>query len=183
MMPDLRGLILLSVISVLASPAVTTSASAATSFTNPTPIKIPASRDFGAAAPYPSEISASGLTGPITNVTVTLHRVGHTVPDDMDILLVSPAGDTVMLMSDACGGDDIEDFTWTFSQQTPRTMSDGPSDCEEFTYRPTNHAGGFSGPDDSMTSPARSLRHQFRQLQRREPQRHLESLCAGRFRR
>src|SRR5688572_13080128 len=56
MMPDLRGLILLSVISVLASLAVTTSASAATSFTNPTPIKILASGDFGAAAPYPSEI-------------------------------------------------------------------------------------------------------------------------------
>ncbi len=102
-MPDLRRLILLSVVSVLASLAVTASASAATFFSNPTPIKIPSgSEDFGAAAPYPSGIAVSGLVGPITDVDVTLHRVGHTWPDDMDIVLVSPSGDDVMVMSDAC---------------------------------------------------------------------------------
>ena len=41
MMPDLRRLVLLSVLCVLASLAVTASASAATLFTNPTPINIP----------------------------------------------------------------------------------------------------------------------------------------------
>jgi subtilisin-like proprotein convertase family protein len=154
-LPDTRRLILLSVLSVLASLAVTASASAATSFTNPTPIKVPASGDFGAAAPYPSEIAVGGLTGPITNVTVTLHRVGHTIPDELDILLVSPSGEDVMLMSDACGATEngIEDFTWTFSQAAPRQMSNDSSDCEEFTYRPTNYVGG-DGPNDSMTAPA-----------------------------
>jgi subtilisin-like proprotein convertase family protein len=152
MMPDLRRLILLSVVSVLASLAVTASASAATLFTNPAPIKIPASGDFGVAAPYPSEIAVSGLNGPITNVTVTLHRFGHTHPTDVDILLVSPAGDTVMVMSDACFEGDIEDFTWTFSDQAPRAMSIDKSDCGEFTYRPTNH--DFVSDSDTMTSPA-----------------------------
>jgi subtilisin-like proprotein convertase family protein len=153
--PGLRGLILLCVLSVLASLAVTASASAATLFTNPTPIKPPASSaDFGPAAPYPSEIAVSGLVGPIANVAVTLHRVGHTRPDDLDILLVSPAGDNVMLMSDACGDDDIEDFTWTFTQLAPRAMSDDSSDCGEFAYRPTNYVAGDGPNDILMTSPA-----------------------------
>ena len=60
------------------------------------------------AAPYPSEIAVSGLTGPIAGVAVTLHRFGHTLPGDVDILLVSPSGDDVMLMSDACGRDENE---------------------------------------------------------------------------
>src|SRR3712207_7848809 len=53
---------------------------------------------------YPSEIAVSGLTGPITDVTVTLHRFGHDFASDVDILLVSPSGKSVILMSDACGG-------------------------------------------------------------------------------
>jgi len=151
MMPDLRRMILLSVISVLASLAVTASASAATFFSNPTPTKIPGSGSAGRAAPsFPSEITVSGLVGPITDVNVTLFKVGHTWPDDMDILLVSPSGDKVMLMSDACGEDDIEDFTWTFSQQAPRAMSNDSSDCGESVYRPTNYldpGGCFLGND------------------------------------
>lgn len=49
-LPDLRRLILLSVLSVLASLAVTASASAADFFSNPTPITIPV---FGDASPLP----------------------------------------------------------------------------------------------------------------------------------
>ena len=149
-LPDLRRLILLSFLCVLASLAVTASASAATFFSNPTPIKVPNTPSSGPAGPFPSEIAVSGLVGPITDVDVTLQGVGHTWPDDMDVLLVSPRGDKVMLMSDACGEDDIEDYNWTFSQQAPRAMSNDSSDCGESTYRPTNHddpAGCFIGSD------------------------------------
>lgn len=98
--------------------------------------------------PYPSEIAVSGLTGPITDVNVTLFKVGHINPDDIDVFLVSPSGDDVMLMSDACGVDDIEDFTWTFSDQAPRAMSNDSSDCGESAYRPTNHVQGAPGDFD-----------------------------------
>jgi subtilisin-like proprotein convertase family protein len=155
-MPDLRRLIVLCVLSVLASLAVTASASAATSlFSNPTPIAIPDSggilRNPKEAKPYPSEIAVSGLTGPITNIAVTLQGVGHKWPDDIEVLLVSPSGDDVMLMSDACGEDDIEDYTWTFSDQAPGPMSDDSADCGAFAYRPTNHVDAF---DTNMVSPA-----------------------------
>ena len=56
-----RRLILLSVLGVLASLAVTASASAATLFTNSAPISIPGS---GNASPYPSGIDVSGTTPP-----------------------------------------------------------------------------------------------------------------------
>jgi subtilisin-like proprotein convertase family protein len=153
--PDLRTLILLFVLCVLASLAVTASASAATLFTNPTLINIPGSSTSGPASPYPSEIAVSGLTGPITNVAVTLHRFGHTSPAEVDILLVSPSGTGVILMSDACSdSDSIEDFTWTFSQAAPRQMSQDSSDCAEFTYRPTNHPDFFGNTGDTWAPPA-----------------------------
>ncbi len=142
--PHLRRLILLSVISVLASLAVTAPASAASFFSNPTPIAIPGSGDIGNASPYPSEIAVSGLTGPITSVAVTLHRFGHGVPSNADILLVSPSGDTVIVMSDACNpATEIEDFTWTFSQQAAGPMT---APCGESVYQPTNNAGADNFP-------------------------------------
>ena len=57
---------------------------------------------------YPSNIAVSGLTGrPITNVTVSLNHLSHTFPDDIDVLLVGPQGQTVFLMSDSGGSGDI----------------------------------------------------------------------------
>ncbi len=132
----LRRLILLSVLCVLASlAAAVTPASAAELFNNPAPITIP---DSGPASPYPSEIAVSGMTGPIADMSVTLHRFGHTYPADVDILLVSPSGRSVVIMSDACGRTDIEDFTWVFSQSAPRKMSRNSSNCAAFAYRPSN---------------------------------------------
>jgi hypothetical protein len=98
-LPNLRRLILLSVLCALASLAVSASASAASFFSNPTLIKIPDAQNTDPyAAPYPSEIAVSGFVGLISDVDVTLHRVGHTVPDNLSVLLVSPRGDKVKLM-------------------------------------------------------------------------------------
>ncbi|HEX5850537.1 MAG TPA: Ig-like domain-containing protein [Rubrobacter sp.] len=140
-LPVVRWLILMVLVCFLASLAVAASASAATSFTNTSPITIPSS---GNASPYPSEINVGGLTGPITDISVTLHRFGHKFPSEVDILLVSPGGKGVILMSDACSNaGNIEDFTWTFSQSAPGPMS---GDCSAFTYRPTNVSDGDFWP-------------------------------------
>jgi hypothetical protein len=55
--------------------------------TNPSPKDTPAR-----TTPYPSGISVSGLTGPVTKVTATLHGFHHTCPADVDFLLVGPQG-------------------------------------------------------------------------------------------
>jgi uncharacterized repeat protein (TIGR01451 family) len=56
------------------------------------------------ANPYPSSIDVAGLSGPLRNVTVTLHRVTDDFADDIDILLVAPQGQNLILISDAAVG-------------------------------------------------------------------------------
>lgn len=143
-MPVLRSLILLSVVSAVAALLLVAAPASAESFSNPTPIKLPASGDSGVASPYPSQVTVGGMSGPITDVNVTLHRVGHTKPAEINVLLVSPSGDTVNMMSDNCGQEDIEDFLWTFDQQAATPMPRDGSSCPEFAYRPNALNNSFS---------------------------------------
>src|SRR6266508_917026 len=69
-----------------------------TDFTNPTTITIP---DSGPASPYPSDIVVPAGLGTVTKVTVTINSLTHTFPDDLDFLLVGPAGQNAIIMSDA----------------------------------------------------------------------------------
>src|SRR4051812_45238590 len=71
-----------------------------TVFCNSGPVLIPLSGTIGAAGPYPSVITVSGLSGVVSSVVVTLTNLTHTYPDDIDALLVGPGGQNVMLMSD-----------------------------------------------------------------------------------
>jgi M6 family metalloprotease-like protein/uncharacterized repeat protein (TIGR01451 family) len=71
-----------------------------TSFANPNTIIIP---DKGPATNYQSRISVSGVTGVVGNVSVTLSNLAHTYPHDVNVLLVGPAGQKVLLMSHAGG--------------------------------------------------------------------------------
>ena len=57
----------------------------------------------GPATPYPSRITVSGAGQSTTRVTVQLGGVSHQVPVDLDVLLVGPAGQNIMLMSDVGG--------------------------------------------------------------------------------
>ena len=62
-------------------------------YSNPGQISIP---DTGSppapAAPYPSHIFVSGLTGTITHISATLSGLTDPVAQDLDMLLVGPAG-------------------------------------------------------------------------------------------
>jgi hypothetical protein len=53
------------------------------------------------ATPYPSNIFLTGAPTHVVNVTATLKNVTHQFPDDMDVLLVGPAGQNLVLLSDA----------------------------------------------------------------------------------
>ena len=52
------------------------------------------------ATPYPSTINVPSFTGTVTRVTVTLYGLSHTWPRDIDVLLVGPTGQTLLLMTD-----------------------------------------------------------------------------------
>jgi hypothetical protein len=52
-----------------------------------------------AASPYPSTNVVSGITGGyVTKVTVQIHGFAHTFPADVDMVLVGPGGQNVVLM-------------------------------------------------------------------------------------
>jgi subtilisin-like proprotein convertase family protein len=71
------------------------------------------------ATPYPSNITVSGVAANLGDITVTLKNVSHRFPDDIDVLLVGPAGQNLVLLSDAgpgasSGPDGASNVTVTF---------------------------------------------------------------------
>jgi len=115
---------------------------------NPDPITINAA---GIATPYPSSLAISGLTGVVSNVTVTLNNLSHTVPDDIDILLVAPGGQNAIIMSDVGGSTPVTGVTLILNDGAATSLPDsGP--LVSGTFKPTN-AGGV----DIFPSPAPPL--------------------------
>jgi subtilisin-like proprotein convertase family protein len=97
--------------------------------------------DSGVGAPYPSTINVSGLGGAIKSVKTVLHGISHTFPADLDILLVGPGGESVILISDAGGSNDLVDVTLGFDDDSAQVL---PPSSQLVTglYRPTNYSSG-----------------------------------------
>ncbi len=77
------------------------SKSSAQTFSNSTSIAVPSPGfNQGPAAPYPSAITVSDLGTQLTSISVTLSNFSYFYPADVDVLLVGPQGQNVMLMSD-----------------------------------------------------------------------------------
>lgn len=108
--------------------------------------------DNGAATPYPSTITVPSLTGVVTKVTVKLTGFGHSYPADTDVLLVGPAGQAVVLMSDVGGGNPgFSNVNVTLDDGAP-----GPLPVGAFgtgTYRPTNNEDSEPA-GDAFPAPA-----------------------------
>ena len=109
----------------LAAPAL----AAAQTFANTAPITINDGglcEPPGAASPYPSQISVSGLTGTITDVDVTLTGLTHAFPDDVGVLLVGPAGQKTILMADTGGSDlfPVSGVNLTFDDAASASLPD-----------------------------------------------------------
>ncbi len=85
------------------------------SVTVTTPIIIPSGP--APASPYPLVIPVSGVQG-ARNLSVRLTGLTHTWPTDLDIMLVYPTGETVMLMSDVDAGP-VTSVNLTFENGAP----------------------------------------------------------------
>ncbi|TXT51486.1 MAG: hypothetical protein FD140_1524 [Limisphaerales bacterium] len=124
---------------------------AASSFSNRTLINIPGTitvPSFGPASPYPNAITVTNVTGLVNKVTVRLHGFSHSWPADVDILLVGPGGQKVVLMSDAGSGNSVNNLTLTFDDAASSTLPELTTILEG-TFRPTDYA-----PADSFPAPA-----------------------------
>ena len=123
-------------------------AHAQTNITNAAPIAI---NDLATAAPYPSTIFVEGLKHNIAHLSVTLHGFSHTFPEDVGVLLVGPAGQSLVLMG-RCGGGGpgVSNATYTFDDLAAGGMGDTPTGSG--TYRPSDCNPGihnFAGPAPS----------------------------------
>lgn len=103
----------------------------------------------GPAAPYPSEIVVSGLTEPVALVRVRIGGLSHELsPQELDILLVAPTGETVLLMSDVGALAPVNGIDLEFDDQYPALSG---AALVSGTYAPTNlddgiGTDGFDGP-------------------------------------
>ena len=133
----------------------------AVQFCNPTPIVFtpPSMPTFAIQAlnPYPSQITVSGVPGTITDVNVLLHDLTYSYPADLDVLVVSPQGIAVLVMSDAGGTDDIANSVTLVDlvlddqalTQLPENVS-----LTSGTFRPLDDdsdTGSFNATDDFLT--------------------------------
>ena len=123
---------------------------------NPNPIPIPNS---GQAGLYPSMISVPPR-GPVLNVTVRLLGINHPFPDDIDVLLVGPQGQTAVLMSDVGGNIPSGNVTLTLNDGAPSPLPDnGP--LVTSTFRPTNIGAGDTWPPPAPPTTGGPLRGVF----------------------
>jgi hypothetical protein len=121
----------------------------AQTFSNTIPIRVPGiGSGPGPASPYPSSILVAGMTRPIAKITVTLHNLSHSYPSDIDLLLVGPQGQTVLLMSDCGFNLSVNGVTLVFADGAPPLPE--ATQITSGTYRPTN----FGTAPDVFAAPA-----------------------------
>jgi subtilisin-like proprotein convertase family protein len=125
------------IVSALAALGIGASALGQAVRTNPAGVAI---NDNAAATPYPSTIAVSNLVGTLQKVTVTLSKVTHAYPDDINVLLVSPAGKKFVLMSAAGGDPDINGVDLTFDSGVATSLPDF-AQITSGTYKPTSYKG------------------------------------------
>jgi len=121
----------------------------ATNFSNQAAITIP---DHGVGSLYPSTINVAGLAGEVTKATVILNGLTHTFPRDVNVLLVSPSGSSVLLMSHTGGGNAVTNpITLTFDDAAPSSLSTG-GPLTTGTFKPTSYPGTVAFPAPAPSS-------------------------------
>jgi subtilisin family serine protease len=124
----------------------------AVTFSNTTPIVIPATGTGAAtgapSTPYASGIVVSGVNGTIGKLTVQLNQFNHTYPSDVDVLLVGPAGQKMLILSDPGSGTDAVNINLTLDDDAASLVSS--STLTSGTFKPTN----LANDSDPFPSPA-----------------------------
>ena len=120
-----------------------------TSYSNTSAITIP---DHGSAAPYPSTISVSGVTGLVSQVAVALNGVTHSFPRDLNVLLVSPSGGKALLLAHTGAAHGLTNVNLTFDDAAS-TLVPGTNQILSGTYKPTAYGAAPKFPSPAPSGP------------------------------
>ena len=112
-------------------------------------ISIPES---GVASPYPSEINVVDHINPVARVQVNLVNFTHASPDDVDVLLVSPSGRSVVLMSDVGGSTAATGLNLSFDDFATNSLPDNGA-FPTGLYKPTDFEPGDIFPSPAPSGP------------------------------
>jgi Ca2+-binding RTX toxin-like protein len=83
----------------------------------------------------------------VSKVTATLQSLSHSFPTDVDVLLVGPGGQRVVLMSRTSDGTPVNNASLTFDDAATASLpAPGTAPLTSGTYRPTNFGGQDAFP-------------------------------------
>ncbi len=124
----------------------------AQTFSNPAFIAAPAqATTSGPAGTYPSTQTLAGRTGTVTDLDVRINGLMHTSPSDLGLLLVSPGGQNIVLMSGDGGATDVAGVALTFNDAAAAGAL--PTPLVTGSYRPK---GGTASPPAPAPAPSGS---------------------------
>jgi subtilisin-like proprotein convertase family protein len=132
-----------------------TTVTGTTTFSNNSAVTIldtPRIGGIAPSSPYPSNILVSGVTGTVTRVAVRLKNLNHTFPGDVDMLLVSPGGQKMIILSDAIGSTDWVNITYLLDD-TAAALVPSTGTPVSGTFRPTNYGTGDTFPAPAPVAP------------------------------
>lgn len=96
---------------------------------------------------YPATINVSGYPSSIAGMRVTLFGVTLSNPDDLDVLLVGPGGQTFVLMSDTGGATALNNATVTLEDTASVFLPDSSAITDGQNYKPaTCGTAAFPAP-------------------------------------
>jgi hypothetical protein len=125
---------------------------AATEFVNSGPL------DAAAGQTVSSDVTVSGYHGNISGMRVTLFGVSATTADDLDVLLVDPAGHKYALVGDVGGATNLNNVSLTLEDNgSAGSIPDSAAFTEGRNYQPTNCVSpvtDFTGsPEGTIVEP------------------------------
>jgi subtilisin-like proprotein convertase family protein len=107
----------------------------------------------GPASPYPALLGFNAPAGGpvVVDVDLIVHNLTSGFPGDLNLLLVSPAGQQALVMSDVGAGNDVSNVTFTFNDEAGGFLGDGTI-ANGASYKPQNQGG--DGEEFPAPAPA-----------------------------
>jgi subtilisin-like proprotein convertase family protein len=118
-------------------------------FINGNPITV---NDNGPASPYPKQLFVSDVTGAVDQISIDV-GLRHDWTGDLDMLLVSPAGQRLMLMSDVMDGNTPESRSLTIMDGAPPFPQSTDITNQQTYFSPTDYTPGETLPGPAPGAP------------------------------